>query len=189
MSTARERVAGDLRMIEVPTVDNGLEVLWAEELNGLYRVLSVPVFAYDLSRGAQVATHGGTNRLKLAVVVAPSTGATVRCYVPNESAAHDVHIGRILPDAERYGLCVGPATVFDPDIIAIHIGDREQVARVGTYLDTLVGQGVLRFWELGDPAPKAEEVGTNYSAAEPWELVHPLPVPADGQACTRVARH
>ncbi len=50
---------------------------------------------------------------------------------------------------------------------------------MAAYLDDLVGEGMLRFWELADPAPLTEEATEDRVETKPWELVHPQPVDGD----------
>jgi hypothetical protein len=173
---ARDQPAArtDEVLIEVPESDRGLEVLRAEPApGGGYRIRSVPVFLYGLSRGAVVDAAPGprAGRLRFRALRAPSPGATVRCYVAPAATARRAYEDHLRGGAAaRLGL--GPVSLFAPDVVAVHVADRRLLARVGAYLDRLVLEGVLRFWEPGDPgAPTAE--GAEDPDTPPWELVHP----------------
>ena len=175
------RLPSELKLLEVPTTDNGTEVLWADVIDDVVRVVSVPVFAYGISRETVISTQPQGDRLRLVGVLRSSLGATLRAYVSSAVKASDVYTQRIFPDAGRLGLRIGPATFFDPEIVAFHVAVRADVPAVTAYLDDLARQGMLRFWELGDP-PKAD-VGSaddEESVDPPWELVHQLPI--EGQA-------
>lgn len=177
--------APNLHLIAIPTTDNGSEIMWVEEVAGMYRLLSVPVFVYGVSRNAMLSATVNENRLQFKAVVRPSEGATVRCYLAMGWDARDVYKDRIEPDSDRYALRCGPATLFDPEVIALHVAERKNVTQVGRYLDALTQQGVLKFWELGDPVVGADRIEAEASSEEAWELVHPLPVdgkPAVAQA-------
>jgi len=169
---------GELRLIEIATPDNGTEVLWVEKLGSIIRVVSVPVFAEGISRDALVlAEETKGQRLRFRQVLQPSAGATIRCYVAESLKASKVYTDRIYLDAERLGLRIGPATFFDPEVVAFHVKARDQVSSVFAYLDTLAHERVIRIVELGDPPMQdLEQPPEDGGADEPWELVHPLPV-------------
>lgn len=69
---------------------------------------------------------------------------------------------------------VGPATCFDPAIVAIHVRERsEWNTRAADYLIGLQDRGAIQFWEVGDPdayPPDEPEPPGEYR-----ELVHPRP--------------
>jgi len=161
-------------LIEVPESDHGLEVLRAEAADtGGYRIRSVPVFLYGISRGAVVDASPGpiTGRLRFRRLLATSRGATIRCFAASATSARRVYEDHLAHEAAgRLGL--GPVSLFDPDIVAVHVADRADVARIEAYLDRLVLEGVLRLWEFGDPGAAAEE-GAPDADGPPWELVHP----------------
>jgi Domain of unknown function (DUF4265) len=165
-------------LVEVPESDHGIEVVRAAPvMEGGYLVLSVPVFLYGLSRGTVIdAEPGPRGRLQFRRIRHVSPGATVRCYVSPATTARHVyedHLGG--PRAQRLGL--RPVSLFDPDIVAVHVRDRRQLAAVGAYLDNLVLQGVLRFWEPADPGARKSDEGE--TGGQPWELVHPPAVDTD----------
>lgn len=165
-----------LEQIEVPTDDNGTEVLWAVAAGVAYRIISVPVFAYGLSLGTEVAARPSprSGRLALDHPTRVSLGATVRCYAAPPSAVRELYAPLLLKDLERLGINAGPATLFEPTIVAINLVKRSQITGAARYFDALVGDGILESWETGDPAtPPNMETGTE--ASDPWELVHPLP--------------
>jgi len=167
----------ELKLLEIPTSDNGTEVLWADVLGGVVHVVSVPVFAYGVSRDAVISAQSHGDRLRLVRVLRPSPGATVRIYVAQDAKASDVYTQRILPDAREKGFRIGPATFLDPEIVAFHVADRAELSPVTAHLDGLAREGVLRFWELGDP-PMSDDgnADDDDSSTKPWELVHQLPV-------------
>jgi len=165
-------------LIRVPSSDNGAEFLWAEQLErGTYRLLSVPVFAYGISRGAilQAASLGAGDEMRLERVLRESPGATVRLYAQEPHLASKLYQETILPKAATLNLGIGPATLFDPEVIAIHVHSRPQWQAVGRMLDTVVAGGMARFWELGDPDLQASTEEAAVSSADPWQLVHPPP--------------
>jgi hypothetical protein len=165
----------EIKQVEIFTSENGVEVLWGDASDDVVQMLSVPVFAYGISRGTIVSTKPSGNRTRLVKVIHPSQGGTIRCYVAEAIKASELYTGRIYPELRNRQLSVGPATFFDPDIVAVHITKRSQLKAVGTYFDELTRQGQLRFWEIGDPELSHEEEGP-VDSGEPWELVHQLPV-------------
>jgi hypothetical protein len=106
----------------------------------------------------------------------PSAGATVRCYVSPTTIARRVYEDHF-DGALTRRLGFGPASLFEPDIVALHVHDRSQLASAAAYLDTLVLDGTLRFWEQADPGAATE--ADEEQEDEPWELVHP---PTDDQS-------
>ena len=159
-------------LIEIPESDRGIEIVRATAAaDGGYRVLSVPVFVFGLSRGAVIdAEPGPRGRLRFCRLRVASPGATVRCYVSPSTTPRRVYeerlVGRV---AQRLGL--GPISLFDPDILAVHVQDRGQLSTVAKYLDQLVLDGTLRLWEPADPG--APSVVEESAVEQPWELVHP----------------
>ena len=161
-------------LLEIPGLGGGRELLRvAAEADGAYRVLSVPVCAFGLSRGTRVAaTRDADDRpLRLERVLAPSPGATVRCTVsPTCTTGHFDEEYVREGAGPRLGL--GPVSIVEPELVAVHVADRRQLARVAAYLDRLIVQGVLSSWTYGDPGALAE----GHMPATPmasWELVHP----------------
>lgn len=161
------------------TVDNGTEWLWARPGPAGYEVLSVPVFCYGVSRGSVVrAAVGDAGTLVCGTVLHASPGATIRCYVAEGAPASDVYRLDVVPAAREAGIVIGPATFFDPDVVAIHVHDRADVLRVGALLDELHASGKVRFWEIGDPAD--DDAQEEPSTAAPWSLEHPHPDAGEG---------
>jgi hypothetical protein len=176
-------LASELRLIELKAPDNCTEVLWGEGSSAVYRILSVPVFAYGVSRGSLLFTEAHGERLAAVRVLESSPGATIRAYVADSTSAHEVYSTIIQPNSTEQQLSLGPATLFDPQIVAVHVRDRSAMLPVRHYFDQLVRQSIIRFWEFGDPVPypPTEPDGPE---DDPWELVHPLPV--DGHAAVQV---
>lgn len=176
MVTEMTLVAGRRRRVEIPSVDNGTEVLWVEDMGKLgAKILSVPVFCYGISRGTLIETTvTEEGRAVFKRVLTPSEGATIRCYMEPQHKASDMYLARLVPEGSKRRLDFGPATFLDPDIVAIHVKVRDQWPIIGTFLDELTREGAIRFWELGDPdsSPATEE---GISLAEPWKIVHPPP--------------
>lgn len=165
-------------LVDMPAPDNGKESLWAiRESYGL-RLLSVPIFALGVSRNAIVDAATVDGRLLFRKVITPSPGATIRCYVPPEMTASIVYERHVRPRLHAAGYQIGPCTLFDPEIVAIHVHERVHVKAVGHYLELLVGEGLLRFWELGDPTEvRADDSDGSVVGHSPsWTLSHPLPV-------------
>ena len=162
----------DQPLIEVQRADLGVEALRAVPTgDGAYRILSVPVFVYGISRGTVVSADAGDReRLQLAGIRAPSPGATIRAWIaPTTTPKHvddDYFNG---PLARSLGL--GPATLFEPTTVAIHLADRRRMADATRYLDGLIRLGVLTGWEFGDPGAPGES--DPLPAATPWQIVHP----------------
>jgi hypothetical protein len=158
------------------------EVLWVEQQGrSTYRVLNVPVWIYGVSIGTIVeAEPANGDRLHFRKVVRESPGGTLRFIVPQGTKASDVYLQRVIPDAKRLGLYIGPATFFNPRLVAVNLHDRKHWwPKVGEYLDALVKDGVLEQWEVGDPDQYAEdhEHETDESLQPTGKpLVHPLPV-------------
>jgi len=156
------------------------EALWVEEQSpNTYRVLSVPVWVYGISVGSIVEAEPD-NGLQLTCrrVVRDSPGGTVRFIVPQGKVASEVYLMRVIPDAKRRSLYVGPATFFNPRLVAVHVHERKKWwPEVGGYLDTLVSEGVLEQWEVADPDQYAGEHRDDDSEPPSGKvLVHPLPV-------------
>lgn len=171
----------DELLIEVPESDHGIEALRAEKVpEGGYRLLSVPVFLYGISRGAVVEAGATTvaRRLRYRALLAPSLGATVRCYVTPDTTPRRLYEDH-LRDGAGAELGLGPVSLFDPDIVAVHVADRARLNEVAAYLDRLVLAGVVNSWESADPgAPTSEQ--TAGPGEQPWELVHPPTQDAHG---------
>lgn len=163
-------------LLEVPESDRGFEVLRAERVSDdTYRILSVPVLVVGISRGTLVAAAPiPTERLQFVRIHTPSPGATARCYVTPETIARRAYEDHLSGGiAEVLGL--GPATLFDPDVVAVHISDRKRLDSVAAYLDRLILAGVLRLWKLTDPGATGTDEA-QLATGEWWEVVHP---PAD----------
>jgi hypothetical protein len=158
------------------------EVLWvAAERDNRWRVLNVPVWQYGISYGAIVTgrpDRGG--RLRFEGISEPSTGATVRAIVPKPNVAKDVYHSIIQPGIVREGTGVGPATHYDPPLVAFHLHDRAAVhGKVAAYLDALIHQGIITHWEIGDPELEPQETSDELVEERSDELVHerpPLPI-------------
>lgn len=161
------------------------EALWVEQQSAnTYRVLSVPVWLYGVSVGSIVEGESGDEaQLKFRRVVRDSPGGTVRFIVPSGGAkASELYLTRVIPDAKRLGLYIGPATFFNPRLVAVHVHERARWwPEVGGYFDQLVNEGVLEQWEVADPDQyAADHDEETIEKVEPGGkvLVHPLP--ADG---------
>ena len=170
--------ADDWKQMRFMPSDGRAEVLWVQpEAEGTYRVLNVPVWQYGVSVGSRVKARDGERWLEFDGVVEESPGATVRLYLPSESPispASRLYRERILPDCRDRGVGIGPATFFDPALVAIHIQERSDWnTRFAEYLDALTNEGLLQLWEVGDPDA--------YPPDEPEEcsehdvLIHPRP--------------
>lgn len=170
----------DLRVqVRCSTSDNGEEILWAEPIaTGLYRILSVPVFVYGVSRESVVevrAPGAPTETLVASRVAQESPSATVRLYADDRCKAGTLYREEVAGRARKLGVRVGPATILDPGIVAINVAVRSEWRLLARVLDDLVATKHARFWELGDPdlSPVVEEV-VEY-VRSPWRLVHPPP--------------
>jgi hypothetical protein len=166
-------------LIEVPASSNGFEVLRAVPVRGVgYRILSVPVFVRDLSRGTVVeaAPTYRKPRLRFWRVRFASKGATIRAIVQPETmprrVCDDHLVGAI---GRRLGL--GPFALLEPDTVAVHISSRRELPAVEHFFRGLVGLGVLHGYEVIDPA------GARGVEVEPvrgvWEIVHPPETPLE----------
>lgn len=168
---------GMLKQIEIATDDNGNEVVWGENRGDAIELLSVPVFAYGVSRGAIISADGDGDKLRFRSVLRLSRGATVRCYVAEHVTAGKVYQRDILAETAGRGLHLGPATIFDPQLVALHIASRTQLLAVSRFLDELVQRSILKFWELADPTTEHTQPALDCGPAlARWELIHPLPV-------------
>jgi hypothetical protein len=168
----------DLRaQINFRTEDNGEEVLWAEQVGpGSFRVLSVPVFAYGISRGTTVLAKPKDPEGHLAIVNVkePSPGATFRVYLPTARSVKDFYVSGLLPIAESKRLDIGPATFLEPKVLAVHLADRARWQSVASVLDEMASSRQIDFWELGDP-DLSPQTDPGNSTRQPWRLVHPPP--------------
>jgi hypothetical protein len=158
--------------------DGHREVLWVERnSDDAYRVLNVPVWLYGISVGTIVRGREGDEWLEYHGTVAPSPGATVRIYLPDGAAlapASRVYLERIFPDCSKSRLLIGPATFFDPLVVAIHLRNRDDWdGAAAAYFDQLIVEGVAMLWEIGDPDMYPSEEPDVEELSE--ELVHPRP--------------
>jgi hypothetical protein len=160
--------------------DGHAEILWVQpDEQGTFRVLNVPVWQYGVSVGSRVSGQPGERWLEYERVVEDSKGATVRVYIPADAPitpASRFYLERILPDCRDHRFGVGPATFFDPRVVAIHVRERSDWdTRFADYLNGLADEGLIQLWEVGDPdaypPDEPEEPG------EYRELVHPRPTP------------
>jgi len=160
------------------------EALWVEEHGrDRYRWLSVPVWAYGVSVGSIVEAFEPRPgyRRECRQIVRDSAGGTVRVIVASGRLASEVYRMRVIPDAKRLGLYVGPATFFNPRLVAVHVHEREKWwPEVGGYLDMLVEEGVLEQWEVADPDQYASEHQNHNESDTPSESVLEHPLPVDG---------
>lgn len=165
------------------------EALWVEQQSAnTYRVLSVPVWLYGVSVGSIVEGEPGEDTwLRFRRAVRNSPGGTVRFIVPSGGPpASEVYLTRVIPDAKRLGLYIGPATFFNPRLVATNVHERGKWwPEVGSYLDRLVSDGILEQWEVADPDQYAtDHKEESIEKVEPGRkvLVHPLPIDgAEGQ--------
>lgn len=153
------------------------EVLWVESQdNGAWRVINVPVWIYGISLGSLVSGKTGLDGFfEYDKFIEPAPGGTVRCIVPKGGLASRVYLERIVVDATKLGMGIGPSTFLDPRMVAIHLHVKDSWTVFGKYLDGLVTEGVLQEWEVGDPDEHAEEYDPT---PVPWNgrvLVHQEP--------------
>jgi hypothetical protein len=170
--------AHDRDLLEIPILGEGVEVVRvAPASEGGWRILSVPVRAWGLSRGTRVTADTAEGpRLRIADVIEPSPGATVRCTVSSTCTTRQLDEEWVREGAgPRLGL--GPVSIVEPETVAIHVGDRAMLPRVAAYLDRLILAGVLRTWECGDPGAPPHGT-TRRIDTGPLELVHPPAVDA-----------
>jgi hypothetical protein len=153
------------------------EVVWVERQPSQYfRVCNVPAWMYGLSLGALVSGRQGAGEiLEYEALVEPSIGGTVRCVVPKGNVASHVYLERIVSDARKRGYAIGPSTFVDPRMVAIHLHARDSWPIVGQYLDGLVTEGIIQYWEVGDPDQERE---ADDPPTIPWtgrDMIHPEP--------------
>ena len=173
--------SSDWRQMRFVASDGHAEVFWVQpEVDGSYTVLSVPVWQYGVSVGSRVKGHSGERWLESDGVLENSSGATVRLYIPADAPvtpASRLYLERVIPDCRERGLGVGPATFFDPRVVAVHVRARDEWnTRAADYFNHLVEQGLLQLWEVGDPdayPPDEPEVPSKHR-----ELIHPRPTPS-----------
>jgi hypothetical protein len=169
---------GDWRQMRFRATDGHTEVLWvAPARGGAFRVLNVPVWLYGISVGTLVSAQEGDRWLEYESTVLSSPGATIRVYLPpnaDQMPASRVYLERVFPDCTERNLAIGPATFFDPRVVAIHLQRREEWdTEAAAYFNELVDQGIAELWEIADPdmyPPEEAEV-------EEFDgiLVHPRP--------------
>jgi hypothetical protein len=166
------------RQMRFRGADGHTEVLWvARAAADTYRILNVPVWLYGISVGTVVRAHEGDPWLEYDSTVMSSPGATIRVYLPSDAPlapASRVYLERVFPDCSERHLAIGPATFFDPRVVAIHLHRREEWdSAAASYFNELVDEGIAELWEIGDPdmyppdESEVEEFG--------GELVHPRP--------------
>ena len=155
-SQSKPVTIGEWRQMRFRAADGHTEVLWvAPAAEGAYRVLNVPVWLYGISVGTVVRAHEGDCWLEYESTVLPSSGATIRVYLPPDAdpmPASRVYLERIFPDCTERALAIGPATFFDPLLVAIHLQRREEWDNdAADYFNELVDQGTAQLWEIADP--------------------------------------
>ncbi len=141
--------------------DGRYEVLWVEEKAGdLYTVINVPVYLYGISLGSIVRCVAGDGQmLTFDRVVRDSPGGTVRLILPVGKLASEWYMDYLLPHASDRQLAVGPATFYDPRMVAVHVQRRIDLWEdLGSYLTDLVEQSVIQKWEAGDPETDQDPV-------------------------------
>ena len=165
-------------LLEVPGFGRGRELLRVIPMADTegFRILSVPACALGLSRGTVVAAERNPEgMLRFQRVITPSSGATVHCTVapsttPQRFDTTYVEAG----GGPRLGL--GPVSIVEPELVAVHVTDRQHLAQVTDYLDRLILLGVLTTWTYADPGA-AEEGKMPLTRMATWELEHPAAVP------------
>lgn len=141
--------------------DGRFEVIWVEEKgDGLSVVMNVPVYLYGLSLGSIIRCVASKDPLfTFDRVIQNSPGGTVRIIVPGGQMAGEWYLKYLLPAASERQLAVGPATFYDPRMVAVHVQRRSDLwESVGSYLTDLVEQGVIEKWEAGDPETDQDPV-------------------------------
>ena len=169
---------GEWRQMRFQAADGHTEVLWvAPAADGAYRVLSVPVWLYGVSVGTLVRAHEGDRWLEYDSTALSSPGATIRVYLPpdaDQMPASRVYLERVFPDCTERDLAIGPATFFDPLLVAIHLQRRQEWDNeAAAYFNELVEQGIAELWEIADPdvyPPEEPEIEEFHAV-----LVHPRP--------------
>lgn len=167
-------------LLVVPGIGHGRELLRVVPAEGGdgHRILSVPACARGLSRGTVVAAEReGDGMLHFRRVLVPSAGATVHCTVSPSTTPQRFDSTYVMAGGgPRLGL--GPVSVVEPELVAVHVADRNLLARVTGYLDRLILLGVLAGWSYADPGAEHEgEMPMTPMAT--WELEHPPAVPMD----------
>ena len=171
--------APEMELLEIPGFGAGRELLRVRaEPDGGWRILSVPACVHGLSRGTVVAaTRSPEGTLHFERVLTPVAGATVHCTVsstttPGRFDSVYVQAG----GGPRLGL--GPVSIVEPELVAVHVSRRDDLPQVARYLDRLVLLGVLASWTIADPSELPAGRMPGIPMAE-WELAHPHPPPAD----------
>jgi len=171
------------------------EVLWVERVHDdAFLVLNVPVFVFGVSLGTVVQGMNATRRaadkqpveLRVRRVLRASVGGTVRVIVPAGMLASHWYTAHFLPHVRQRGrLRVGPATFFDPRMVAIHVKQRHQVwGALAGYMSDALDRGVIQQWTAADPeegqrrpavdrALRGDDLGAR--AADEGILIHPAP--------------
>lgn len=166
-----------LSQVRFRAADGHREVLWTQPDGAYYRVLNVPVWLYGISVGTLVSVTVGEPWKEFSEIITPSTGGTVRLFVPDEAPlipASRFYLEQMLPECRERRLAIGPATFFDPLVVAVHIRHRDQWNQAyAKYLDDLVARGSIRFWEVGDPDVSPPDQPDEVVSDS--ELVHPRP--------------
>lgn len=142
----------------------------------IYRILSVPVWSYRISVGSEIrAAVDETGVLRFQELARPSPGATVRLIVPAGAVASQVYLQHVIPQARKEGMAIGPATFFNPRLVAIHVHARsEWWPKMGEFLNRLIADGIGEQWEVADPDEYGVASGLPPQSEGPV-LMHPLP--------------
>jgi hypothetical protein len=158
-----------------------VEILWVDPVSDVpstYRNLNVPVWVYDISVGTVVEGRSGeTGYIEFVRVVKEALGGTVRVITASDDRmASHLYLDRILADCQERRIMIGPATFFDPAMVAIHVQDWEQYHEpLLAYLDELRAAGEIQEYEVGDPAEPSDE--PQEPARTGSDLIHPPPSP------------
>jgi hypothetical protein len=166
--------------------DGRREVLWVQpaEEDDTYRVLNVPVWLYGVSVGTRVRGRAATPWLVYDGTVEQARGGTVRVFVHDEARATPAsrfYLDVLLPACEAQAIGAGPATFFDPLVVAVHFHSRPGwQGPQAELLNKLARDGALEFWELGDPdpGPREDEDPDEAEDDDGEPLVHERPTPS-----------
>ncbi|HKW08888.1 MAG TPA: DUF4265 domain-containing protein [Gemmatimonadaceae bacterium] len=176
MTKATENAWHQMRFV---SPEGRVEVLWVEaspDVPSGYRILNVPVWLYDISIGTVVeGRHAENGQLEFVRVLSQASGGTVRVITaPAAPDASRLYLDRILRDCHQRQIMIGPATFFDPRLVAIHVQDWDRYCdQLVQYLQDLRATNDIQEWEIADPAEPSDQT---QEAPRPGPgLIHPRP--------------
>ena len=136
----------------LPLADDGVENIWVERLGGdRFRVLTIPFWAYNLSRDDIVECRPDEDGIGLFVerVLGKSGNRTVRVAFKGPQKINHPAAVALREDLRRRGLLF---EVFSPRVISVNVPSEAEYKALLERLETIPSDAEM-IWEDGDPNP------------------------------------